>query len=62
MIVAHGDSGGPTSVYQTGTATGIVNGSNYTPAPDARGWYTHIYYAEDALNLYVCRTMACTNF
>jgi hypothetical protein len=62
MIVDHGDSGGPTSVYQTGTATGIVDGSNYTPPPNARGWYTHIYYAENALSLYVCRSMACTNF
>ncbi|HET7181722.1 MAG TPA: hypothetical protein VFI15_05760 [Candidatus Limnocylindrales bacterium] len=62
LVVAHGDSGGPASVYQTGTASGIIMGSNYTPPPNARGWFTNIYYAERDLGLYVCRSMACTNF
>jgi hypothetical protein len=61
MVVKQGDSGAPTSVYQTGIATGVIDGSDYDLS-NPIGWYTHAYWAEYFLNLYICRSTACTNF
>lgn len=58
MVVQHGDSGAPTTVYQTGKATGLVMGSNYSSS-NPIGWYTHVYWSEYFLNLSICKSMTC---
>ena len=58
MLVQGGDSGAPTSVYQTGTATGLVMGSDYDPS-NPIGWCTHVYWSEYFLNLSISKSMSC---
>lgn len=58
MLVQHGDSGAPTTVYQTSKATGLVMGSNYSSS-NPIGWYTHVYWSEYFMNLSICKSMTC---